>query len=498
RYTFDFFFNEEDGKYVFTDPLYIQFLDLVKHFYLVHYQQTRSPEHYGHVNAFADKNESEMFLFQKSPFSAVQHIMPLTRGNPSFTGMVPLTDGGGKILLDSQYNPIRFSISKDSEKKELAWELIKFFAGPAYYDSVSKDSGDQLNYFSSANKNYMPVYKPTLEFLLDYYFDRDFTVSGLATYNQRYSITDDERVAYLMEFYEKHMVNEMVYIPDRWQLGALHQGFFGFLANAEYYGGSAIMEYMLEEVQKIYESYILSDLELVWGKSLVNNAREDPDYAWMFSPMYINQDRYRMEFLMQMEFSKMIFEIALLKSQLDTYGDSVYVWARLTPYSFNISVSLDYDTYISTFYTDETERLTQNIWNEFVNSYKNWDSHWEELAKIESVLELYEAFNELLSPHVNSFIDAYVAEHGAEALIPPPAEWYVYAARYGNTTFTVIFTNSFGDRLTQKTWDSFWELTDHDFGWLWETLYLNESVMHELFTDFLSPYIETFLINLGL
>ncbi|MCL2666012.1 MAG: hypothetical protein FWE82_10400 [Defluviitaleaceae bacterium] len=509
RYTFDQFVDKGTNRYNFTDPQFMKILEPINHFYSVHYQHTREAEQWSHVNAFDEKADSELFLFQRSPFSAVQYILPLTRGNPSFTGMVPLADSSGRIILDNQTDPIRFSIHKDSAKKELAWEVVKFFARFDYHDSVIQNFGDQIDYFLRANKSYIPVYKLTLEFVFKYYFKEDFAGSGLATYNQRYSIADEERVPYLMDFYEKIMAGEMTYIPDHWQLGSLFNGFLPFYMSSEDYGFMAIMGYVLEEVQKLYENMILSDPDLIWAKGLVEKAADNPDNAWMFMPHMHYQDKWRMERLMHMEFIKMIYDIGFLKLRVDELGDIAYVKAKLTQYSFDIGISFDNEKQIFTYYTDETERLTQQLWKIFLDSLYSfdWGTIMKDFAEIESELERYEVFNEFMAPYVNAFLDAYTAEHGEEALIPipAPAEFYKHVQIYEQTahsisSLSVNFTNTFGDRLMPQTWDSFWELTDHDFDWLWKKLLGTEDtkLWGDIFTEGLTPFIESFLINMGL
>ncbi|MCL2666040.1 MAG: extracellular solute-binding protein, partial [Defluviitaleaceae bacterium] len=111
-FTFNMFFNEYTDAYDFTDPLFLQMFDLIEKFFLTNVQ-SRPAEIMRHVNAMDDRADAKNFVFQKSPFSAIQYILPFSRGNPQFLGAVPMVDGNGRIILDKQVYPLRLSIHAD-------------------------------------------------------------------------------------------------------------------------------------------------------------------------------------------------------------------------------------------------------------------------------------------------------------------------------------------------------------------------------------------------
>ncbi|MCL2665994.1 MAG: hypothetical protein FWE82_10310, partial [Defluviitaleaceae bacterium] len=370
-------------------------------------------------------------------------------------------------------------------------------AGPDYFETLINDYQLQNNYFWFANKNYMPVYRPTLELLIDYFLGVDLTISGLATYNPRFSVLDEERVSYLMDFYGSMAETEMIYIPDRWQTFALFNAAFSFLLNSENFGGMKIMPHMLEEIQKLYKNMILNDPDLYLAKQLVESIKNDPNYTWIFADHY--NDKNRMEFLLTSEFIKLIFEIAGTKLSYDLHGEIALVRALLTPFSFDVTGG-NAENMVTVYYTDKTERLNFKIWEAFFQSDPDIGFIWEIIFAIDGELERYETFNDLMEPIVNAFIDAYVAEHGAEALVPPPAAYYVHIAYIyeKSVMFDVYFSNLYGARLTQNTWDSFWELYKNDFDWMWDILLENETNRNDEFTKMLAPFMEKYLTDMGL
>ncbi|MCL2665985.1 MAG: hypothetical protein FWE82_10265, partial [Defluviitaleaceae bacterium] len=222
RYTFSLLYNELTGTYCFTDPMYAEMLAIVTDG--LHNQpegMRRSRESAIHITQINEKDDGNRFLFQRHPFSALQYILPLSSGLPLFSGSVPLTDGRGRVILDEQDLPVRFSMHADSDKKALAWELIKFFSGTDYLEDQIKSNQNDRYYFYLMNKNYMPVYKPNLKIIMEYLLGPDFNNSGLQTYKLQIALFEEDRIGYLMEFFEKIMENEMVYVPDHWQISAI-------------------------------------------------------------------------------------------------------------------------------------------------------------------------------------------------------------------------------------------------------------------------------------
>ncbi|MCL2664171.1 MAG: hypothetical protein FWE82_01020, partial [Defluviitaleaceae bacterium] len=265
RYAPGDFADAETDLINITTPMFINFADF--------FIEMSSTELTGSMhenmldsNFEREKEKSGLYMFNRTSYAEWYYILPSSAPEPGFAGMVPLADSGGRILLDKQTYSMRFSVCAESKNQEAAWELIKFFASPAFYEDEKRImTSDAYEYWFYSRDCYMPVYKPALKTKI---------ISALKNVTGQFvyisfafdtKITDADHADFMMDFYERLFQYEFVYRAEDWQSLAMFDAYAYYLSHTKNYRESDVpFSDVAEQVQRSYEKLMQNDPEHFW------------------------------------------------------------------------------------------------------------------------------------------------------------------------------------------------------------------------------------------
>jgi ABC-type glycerol-3-phosphate transport system substrate-binding protein len=164
---------------------------------------------------FDEKNRLSTFPFNVAYHQHFHYILQPEQG-PDFVLSTPFTDSKGRIVLGGgdPYGPYRFSIAKNAENRDVAWEFLKYMTTAHTYGlaerSIDGSPGIDILYRNAS------VSIPTAKI----YFDvRTHMVNPMPT--QAYSRngwqfrgTRDEQAEYMENWYVSVSETPAVYNPD--------------------------------------------------------------------------------------------------------------------------------------------------------------------------------------------------------------------------------------------------------------------------------------------
>ena len=222
---------------------------------------------------------SEAYLFTRMNYSARHYMLHATRTLNVYTGAVPLADSDGRLLLDRQHYPMRFSICEASSSKEAAWELVKFFSDP--YAHVRSTRGffetELFNYSSSVC---LPVNKTAARNVTDilvYQIHYDTSMSST------FSLKKEEQINYLMNFYEKVAQNDFTYDADDWKPRAMFSAFAQFFIYAGTHGNPrAASDEVLQSLRQSYDEIVSGDAFMHLIAEISSSDENKTANPWMY------------------------------------------------------------------------------------------------------------------------------------------------------------------------------------------------------------------------
>ena len=235
-----------------------------------------------------DKEKSGLYMFNKAKFTEWFYILPSTTPAPVFAGMVPLADSDGKLILDMQTFPMRFSICAESKNQVAAWELIKFFASPAFYEDENRTaSSEAIDYWFAARDNYMPVFKPTLKTKIDTlirHATQIFMFNGF-TFDKK--VADADHAGFMMDFFERLMQYEFTYTHYDMKSEAMLAAYISYSSYIKSNRESDVpFEDVAEQVQLAYVTLMQNDPQMLWIDDILNNSEQNNEinYAeWRYT-----------------------------------------------------------------------------------------------------------------------------------------------------------------------------------------------------------------------
>ncbi|MCL2665833.1 MAG: ABC transporter substrate-binding protein, partial [Defluviitaleaceae bacterium] len=417
--SYDYFYNSDNGWFGFTDPKYLHLMEISALFsYNAEIVQSVTVTNFisgnektNAANQTEDREAAEIYMFQKHPFSAIQYMLPYNAGSgPSFSNAKPLTDESGRLLLEKQDHPLRFSISSGSTNKELAWEFIKYAAAYSHEDFITRrNTGSTENRFyypMYSFRHYVPVYKPSLKTVLEYTLTGT-RETGILSYGQNIRVPSDERLEWITDHMLDALNRGAVYNPDIWQVREATKIIYLFLFSLDRLAYNVTKEEYIEIAQEVYEKLALADPEMKWIDEQLMQLESDDPHGLMQILMR-QPENERKKFIFSFEFNKKMNEAAPDEIISGAFGEIEEVWAMLTDHSFEY-----YDFYfddnrdrkmLRTWYTDETESLTNDQWESFQERGGISQELQKKLRAIDNPLELYIFFNREVKPLIKIFL----------------------------------------------------------------------------------------------